>query len=40
MDGPANDKGLYAIVPVKPQMTINNQDMVYVESLSGRAGFG
>jgi len=28
MDGPANDKGLYAIVPVKPQMTINTSDMV------------
>jgi len=28
MDGPENDKGLYAIVPVKPQMTINTTDMV------------
>ncbi len=28
MDGPANDKGLYALVSVKPQMTIRNQDMV------------
>jgi len=28
MDGPANDKGLYAVVPVKPQMTINTSDMV------------
>ncbi len=28
MDGPANDKGLYAIVPVRPQMTINVSDMV------------
>ncbi len=28
MDGPANDKGLYAIVPVKPQMSINTSDMV------------
>jgi tetratricopeptide (TPR) repeat protein/Tol biopolymer transport system component len=28
MDGPQNDKGLYAIVPVKPQMTINTTDMV------------
>jgi tetratricopeptide (TPR) repeat protein len=28
MDGPENDKGLYAIVPVKPQMTINVSDMV------------
>lgn len=28
MDGPRNDKGLYAVVPVKPQMTIHNEDMV------------
>jgi Flp pilus assembly protein TadD len=28
MDGPQNDKGLYALVPIKPQITIRNQDMV------------
>ncbi len=28
MDGPANDKGLYAIVPVERQMTINTSDMI------------
>jgi tetratricopeptide (TPR) repeat protein len=28
MDGPANDKGLYAVVPVKPQMTINTSDII------------
>jgi tetratricopeptide (TPR) repeat protein len=28
MDGPANDKGLYAIVPVQPQMNINTTDMI------------
>jgi len=28
MDGPQNDKGLYAVVPIKPQMTINAGDMV------------
>ena len=28
MDGPANDKGLYALVPVQQQMTINTTDMV------------
>ena len=28
MDGPLNDKGLYALVSVKPQMTIRNEDMV------------
>jgi Tfp pilus assembly protein PilF/Tol biopolymer transport system component len=28
MDGPRNDRGLYALVPVKPQMTIRSEDMV------------
>jgi len=28
MDGPRNDKGLYAVVPVRPQMTIRSQDML------------
>lgn len=28
MDGPRNDKGLYAVVPLQPQMTIRNEDMV------------
>ncbi len=28
MDGPQNDKGLYAVVSVKPQITIANRDMV------------
>ena len=28
MDGPQNDKGLYALVSVKPQITIRNQDMI------------
>ena len=28
MDGPRNDKGLYAVVPVQPQMTIRAEDMV------------
>jgi Tfp pilus assembly protein PilF len=28
MDGPRNDKGLYAAVSVQPQMTIRNEDMV------------
>ena len=29
IDGPANDKGLYAVVPVQKHMTINSQDMVH-----------
>ncbi len=28
MDGPRNDKGLYAVVPVKQQMTIRASDMI------------
>jgi len=28
MDGPANDKGLYALVPVQPQMSIGTKDMI------------
>jgi len=28
MDGPQNDKGLYALVDIKPQMTIDTKDMV------------
>jgi tetratricopeptide (TPR) repeat protein len=28
MDGPRNDKGLYALVSVKPEITIRNKDMV------------
>ena len=28
VDGPKNDKGLYAVVPIKANMSIRNQDMV------------
>ena len=28
MDGPQNDKGLYALVPLKPETVIRNEDMV------------
>ena len=28
LDGPQNDKGLYALVAIKPQMTIRTQDMI------------
>jgi Flp pilus assembly protein TadD len=28
MDGPQNDKGLYAVVPLKPQTVIHSQDMI------------
>jgi tetratricopeptide (TPR) repeat protein len=45
LDGPANNKGLYAIVPVKPKMSIRNQDVISWSSLrdetasSSRIGF-
>ena len=43
VDGPGNDKGLYAIVPVQKQMTIRNQDTVAWDTDGGvgksRVGF-
>jgi dipeptidyl aminopeptidase/acylaminoacyl peptidase len=33
LDGPKNDKGLYAIVPVSKNMTIRNQDVIRWSSL-------
>ncbi|MGO9272595.1 MAG: tetratricopeptide repeat protein [Terriglobia bacterium] len=33
LDGPANNKGLYAIVPVTPEMSIGNQEMISWSSL-------
>jgi Flp pilus assembly protein TadD len=32
LDGPRNDKGLYALVPVSPKMTIRNQDVIHWSS--------
>ncbi|HEY3707084.1 MAG TPA: hypothetical protein VGL22_18635 [Terracidiphilus sp.] len=32
IDGPANDKGLYAVVPVQKQMTIDSKDMLHWKS--------
>jgi len=32
MDGPRNDKGLYALVPVSKNMTIHTQDMIHWSS--------
>ena len=32
IDGPANDKGLYAVVPVQKQMTINDKDMLHLNT--------
>ncbi len=36
LDGPANDKGLYAIVPIRPQTSIRNQDVVAWSSFVGK----
>jgi tetratricopeptide (TPR) repeat protein len=35
MDGPQNDKGLYALVPVAQKMTVRTQDMISWASFSG-----
>ncbi len=37
IDGPANDKGLYAIVPVQRHMTIDSKDLVHWNT-DGRVG--
>jgi hypothetical protein len=37
IDGPANDKGLYAVVPVQKHMSIESKDMVHWNT-DGRAG--
>ena len=36
MDGPHNDKGLYAIVPVQPRMTIRTEDMMSWKKFRGQ----
>lgn len=38
MDGPQNDKGLYAIAKVQPHMTIGNEDLVAWSTFKGRLG--
>ena len=38
LDGPKNDKGLYALVPVQPQTTIRNQDVIAWSSFRGKLG--
>ncbi len=38
LDGPKNDKGLYALVDVQPQTTIRNQDVVAWSSFRGKLG--
>ena len=38
VDGPQNDKGLYAMVSVKPQTTIRNEDIIKWSSFKGPLG--
>jgi tetratricopeptide (TPR) repeat protein len=38
LDGPKNDKGLYALVDVQPQTTIRNQDVVAWSSFRSKLG--
>jgi tetratricopeptide (TPR) repeat protein len=38
VDGPQNDKGLYALVDVKPQTSIRNQDVIQWRSFRGKLG--
>ena len=38
LDGPANDKGLYALVPVKPEMSIRNQDVISWKTFARQTG--
>jgi len=42
IDGPANDKGLYAVVPVQKHMTIESKDMVHwnTDGLVGKVRVG
>jgi Flp pilus assembly protein TadD len=38
MDGPQNDKGLYAIAKVQPHMVIRNEDLVAWSTFKGKLG--
>jgi tetratricopeptide (TPR) repeat protein len=38
VDGPQNDKGLYALVDVKPQTTIRSEDVIQWRSFRGKLG--
>ncbi len=37
LDGPGNDKGLYMIVPVKPAMSVSNQDVISWSSIPDKS---
>lgn len=38
VDGPQNDKGLYALVPVQPQMSIRSENVVAWSTFRGKLG--
>ena len=38
VDGPENDKGLYALVPIAKDMTIRNQDVIRWSSFQEHLG--
>jgi len=38
VDGPQNDKGLYALVSIQPQMAIRNEDVIAWSSFRGKLG--
>ncbi len=38
LDGPANDKGLYALVPIQRQMSIENKDVIAWSNFRGKLG--
>ncbi len=38
MDGPRNDKGMYALVKIEPEMSIRDQDVIEWSSFSGKLG--
>lgn len=38
MDGPQNDKGMYALVPVSREMSIRNEDVIEWSSFRGKLG--
>ncbi len=38
MDGPRNEKGLYAIVKIRPKMSIRNEDLIEWSTFRGKLG--
>jgi len=38
MDGPQNDKGLYALAPISPQMSIGHRDVIKWSTYRGKLG--